>query len=155
MRRACSGTRLFPFALGLLFASAGPARASTEYPAEIQKQLSLSYTPECSICHAGGDTDAGTATTPFADAMVSYGLMGDNNLPSLDGALAGLEAVNSPFISYLKEGVDPNNPSSGGVQPPTYGCFNMTGQGPSAATAGLFLLALVLLLRRRGLAARR
>jgi hypothetical protein len=128
---------------------AGTAQASTQYPAGIQAYLQLSYTPACSICHAGGDTDAGTVTTEFGQTMVAFGLQGDNNITSLDGALAGMVGEMNPYITDLKEGLDPNNPNTGPVQAPTYGCFNMTGQGPSLAPAVCFLLGLWMLLRRR------
>jgi hypothetical protein len=132
-------------AVGFLLAPA-LARASTGYPAEIQTQLNLSYTPACSICHAGGDTDAGTVTTPFGSTMVMFGLMGGNNLPSVDGALAGLEAENSPYIAYLKAGEDPNNPPKAGI---TYGCWVVPAERPAAGVGGLLFLGLMLLVLLR------
>lgn len=132
----------------------GPALASSSYPAEIQKQLSLSSTPSCSICHANGVTGYGTVTTGFGTAMRSRGLV-CCNIASLDSALAALEAENSPYITYLKEGLDPNNPSAGNVPQAAYGCFNVTGQGPLPWGSGLFLLALALLYRLRPRALRR
>ena len=124
------------------------AWASTGYPGEIQLQLRLSSPPDCSICHAGGDTDAGTgATTKFGSTMVEFGLMGGNNLPSLDGALAGLEAVNSPYIADLKNGADPNGTSStpSAIPPVTYGCFHATGQAPTAGPGAILAVGLALL----------
>jgi hypothetical protein len=120
--------------------STGQAQASSGYPAEIQAQLKLSYTPNCTICHSNNDTDAGSLTG-FGNAMVMFGLMGGNNLASVDGALAGLEGTNSPYISYLKEGLDPNNPNTG----ITYGCFDVTGQRPTAGPIGLLVLGLTFL----------
>jgi hypothetical protein len=124
-----------------------PARAlaSTGYPAEIQTQLQLSYSPPCSYCHANNDTDAGTVTTPFGLKMVAFGLAGENNIPSLDGALAGLVATNDPYIADLRDGIDPNNPTSSSVPPITYGCFNVTGQSRTTGPAAVFVLALALL----------
>jgi hypothetical protein len=122
-----------------------PARASasTGYPAEIQSQLQLSYLPHCSICH-GSDVDAGTGmTTKFGMAMVTFGLQGGNNLPSLDGALAGLEGTNSPYIADLKDGADPNG--TGPIPPVTYGCVQGAGRAPAASPAGLLGLGLVVL----------
>jgi hypothetical protein len=151
MRGLFSGRWLFRLAVGLLLA-AWPAQGSTGYPAELQSQLGLSYTPPCSLCHQGGDTDAGTVTTDFGTTMVAFGLMGGNDLASLDGALAGLEGEMSPFIGDLKDGVDPNNPTSGTVPSITYGCLDVTGQPSSAGAATLALLGLLLslLLRPRG-----
>jgi hypothetical protein len=129
------------------------ARASTGYPQEMEAQIPLTYAPACSICHAGNDTDAGAALTGFGTMMVMYGLMGDDNLPSLDGALEGLEASNDPSIGYLKEGLDPNNPNAGSTPGIAYGCFNVTGQGQSAGAGALVvlgLLALRFLPRRSG-----
>jgi hypothetical protein len=121
------------------------ALASTGYPAEIQSQLQLSYTPACSICH-GSDVDAGTgAATPFGSTMVEFGLMGGNNLPSLDGAIAGLVGEKSIYITYLQDDVDPNNPSTSAIPGITYGCFNVTGQAPSSGGLGFLLVGLSLL----------
>ncbi len=147
--------RMLPLALALvLLLPAGPSAASPTYPAEIQTQLSLSYTPQCAICHANGVTGYGTVTTPFGLAMRARGL-GCCSIPSLDTALAALEGEGSPYIGYLKEGLDPNDPGAGSVPPPAYGCFNVTGQGPTGGAGAAVLLALGLLgaLHRR--AARR
>ncbi len=126
--------------------------ASTGYPAELQAKLNLSYAPACSICHAGGDTDAGTVTTQFGALMKSRGLVGGNNLASLDAALAALEGEGSVYITYLRQNVDPNNPSTDSNPGITYGCFNVTGRGRTSGVLGLLVVALVLfaLLRRRG-----
>ena len=100
----------------------------------------------------GGDADAGTVTTAFGTYMVSRGLQGGNNLLSLDGAIQGMVGEKSIYITYLQDGVDPNNPTSGYIPGITYGCFNVTGQGPSSGGLGLLLVALTvlfLLLRRR------
>jgi hypothetical protein len=131
--------------VGLWALLPGPAMASTEYPTEIQTQLQLSYTPPCSYCHAGNDTDAGTATTPLAVDMENFGLQGDNNLPSLDGAIAGMEGSKDIYITYLQDDVDPNNPSSSAIPGITYGCFNVTGQGRLAGTPAFLLVGLALL----------
>ena len=144
--------RVLPlFALaGALLLSPGLARASSSYPAEIQKQLGLSYVPQCAICHANGVTGYGTVTTSFGTAMRSRGLV-CCSLTSLDTALAALEGENSPYITYLKQGLDPNNPGAGAVTPPSYGCFSVTGQGPNSgagAAVALLLLASAFLHRR-------
>jgi hypothetical protein len=146
MRRPCSQLAVVVagVALALFPARAG---ASTGYPAEIQSQLSLSYTPPCSICH-GSDVDAGTgASTAFGSTMVEFGLMGGNNLPSLDGALQGLQGEKSIYITYLQDDVDPNNPSSSSSPIPgvTYGCFQAAEQGPSAGGLSVLLVGLAVL----------
>jgi hypothetical protein len=133
--------------LGLLLGlKAVAALASAGYPTEMQAQIPLTYTPACSICHAGGSTDAGTATTDFSVTMQEFGLVGGDNLQSLDGALAGLEGENSPLIADLKQGLDPNNPNSGAVPPITYGCASAPGGG--AGALGALSLSLLLFLRR-------
>lgn len=126
---------------GCLFGMPGPASASRTYPAEVQKQLALSYVPACAICHANGATGFGTVTTPFGEALRAEGLV-CCNIASLDTALAALEAQMSPYITDLKENRDPNDPNQSAASPITYGCFNTTGQGP---VAGGLVLGLVLL----------
>ncbi|MGO8970124.1 MAG: MYXO-CTERM sorting domain-containing protein [Myxococcaceae bacterium] len=149
MRRSSSTVALLLFVL-LALLGPGIARASATYPAEMQSQLGLSYTPACAICHANGVTGYGTVTTPFGEAMRAVGLV-CCSIPSLDGALAALEAENSPYISDLKQGLDPNNPGAGSVPPPVYGCVSVTGPPPTPIGNGVVLLALALL----GLASRR
>jgi hypothetical protein len=136
---------------GLLLA-ATDTRASTEYPAEMQKFLPLSFTPACSLCH-GTDVDAGTGySTKFGQDIQLYGLQGGNNLPSLDGALEGMVGSKDPLILDLEDGSDPNGTTSaddGGtastIPPITYGCFNVTGQGRTPGWGGILLLGLTLL----------
>jgi hypothetical protein len=127
------------------------AQASSTYPAEIRKQLSLSYPPACAICHENGVTGFGTVTTPFGEAMRAQGLV-CCDIASLDKALAALEADMSPYITDLKEGRDPNDPNEFAGAPLTYGCFNVTGRGP---LAGGFILGLALLLATRACRGRR
>jgi MYXO-CTERM domain-containing protein len=143
-----------PLALFLLLAAA-PAGASPNYPAEIQKQLGLSYTPSCAICHQNGVTGTGTVTTLFGQAMRAHGLVA-GNIASLDTALAALEAEGTdsdgdgvPDIQELKNGTNPNG--TGSATPPTYGCFSVTGQGPGTWSGVAWLLALAAAfgLRRR------
>jgi MYXO-CTERM domain-containing protein len=144
--------RLF-LVLGLL-AALDVAHASSTYPAEIQKQLQLSYTPQCAICHANGVTGTGTVTTNFGLAMRARGLV-CCDIASLDTALMALEGEMSPYINYLKEGLNPNDPGAGAVPPIAYGCFNVTGQGPTPGTGGVALVLLALLVAFRPRAFRR
>lgn len=145
MRGIPSRVALVVLALGL--ATATPARASSDYPGEITKQLSLSYTPDCAICHQNGVTGLGTVTTAFGEAMRAQGLV-CCDIPSLDAALAALESQGSPYIADLKKNLDPNDTNESASSPLTYGCFNVTGQGPSTGAAVLFLLGLLLVLLR-------
>jgi hypothetical protein len=146
MRLAQRETSLFLLLAASLFSSA--AAASSNYPAEIQKQLSLSYTPACSICHQGGVTGYGTVTTPFGQAMRARGLV-CCDIASLDAALAALEAEASPYITYLEQGLDPNNPGAGAVPPATYGCLAVTGREGRAGPAFALLVLLALRAGRR------
>jgi hypothetical protein len=120
-------------------------QASTGYPAEITSQLHLSYMPGCSICHASGDTDAGTVTTQFGALMVSDGLFGGNDLASLHQALAALVEEKSVYITALQDDVDSSDAGSSGNPGITYGCFNVTGQGRAPGALGTLLVGLVLL----------
>lgn len=146
MSRNLSRSTLPPLAvLWLLTGSA--AHASSNYPAELQKQLQLTYTPQCSICHANGVTGYGTVTTLFGEAMRARGLV-CCDIASLDTALMALEGENSPYITDLKEGLDPNNPGAGAVPPVAYGC-TVTGEGTARGVGAVALLALVLLVAFR------
>jgi hypothetical protein len=155
MKRGALTLAIFVPLLGLVV---GPtdARASTGYPAEMQRFLPLSFTPACSLCH-GTDVDAGTGNaTKFGKDIIVYGLAGNDNLPLLDGALEGMVGSQDPLIFDLEDGSDPNGattPSDGGtsntIPPITYGCFNVTGQGRTPGFGGLLVvgLALIFLLR--------
>jgi MYXO-CTERM domain-containing protein len=156
MKRAPRHPLHWPLLAGLLLA-AGPAAASSGYPAEIKAHLGLSYTPPCSLCHTNGVTGYGTVNTPFGKSMRARGLV-CCNLTALDTALDALAAEKTdsdgdgiPDITELQNGTDPNTAGGGPVTQPTYGCFNVTGQGPTAGAAAAWLLALVAarLLRRR------
>jgi hypothetical protein len=147
--------RLRAVVVGLVLA-AGTAAASADYPAEIRSQLGLSYTPSCALCHTNGNTGIGTANTPFATSMRARGLVAAD-VASLDTALAALTAEMTDSdgdgvsdIDELKAGSDPNA-VGGAITPPTYGCFNVTGQGPGpfGACAWLLVLATLAGFRRR------
>ena len=132
----------------------GLAHASSIYPPEIRAHLSLSYTPDCSLCHANGQTGFGTVTTPFGTSMRSRGLVAQN-LGSLDTALDALAAEKTdsdhdgtPDIDELKAGTDPNVAGGGSVPPPSYGCFDVSGQ-PGSPLALLPVAVAWLLLRVR------
>ncbi|HXX32113.1 MAG TPA: hypothetical protein VEJ89_15535 [Myxococcaceae bacterium] len=158
MMRILSTARAGGLAAGILLAAL-PAHASPGYPAEIRAHLGLDYTPGCDLCHAGGDTDAGTATTPFALSMEARGLVGGGNLTSVDNALDVLAAEQTdsdhdgtPDVDELKAGTDPNTPPSGFIPQPTYGCFDISAQAPAAPLSLLWLavLAFAALVTRTG-----
>jgi hypothetical protein len=148
--------KLAPLVLLLgLFLAPRDARASTEYPAEMKSHLPLSFTPDCSLCHGTGvDAGAGTGySTKFGQDIQLYGLVGGNNLASLDGALDGMVGSKDPLILDLEDGSDPNGGATTGdggtgastIPPITYGCFNVTGQGRTPGLGGILLLGLTVL----------
>ena len=124
----------------------GLAHGSSIYPPEVRAHLSLSYTPACTLCHETESGGFGTVTTPFGRSMMARGLVAQN-LGSLDTALDALAAEHTdsdgdgvPDIDELKAGSDPNVAGGGSVTPPSYGCFDSSGQSGSP----LALLPLVL-----------
>ncbi len=166
-------TTLACAALLALTAVAAPARATPNFPPEIQNHLALSSQPACAICHANGVTGLGTVTTPFGQSMRAAGLVA-NDPTSLDNALDLLQAEHissvgdcMPDIEKLKAGLDPNVAAAdagtcdggavtgpaGGEPLPTYGCGAQMAPGAPAFASGAgggCLVLLVGLLRRRG-----
>src|SRR5262249_59260271 len=101
---------------------------------EIRAHLSLSYTPACTLCHNGRGGGFGTVTAPSGKSMRAGGLVAQN-LGSLDTALDALAAEHTDSdgdgvgdIDELKAGSDPNVAGGGSAPPPTYGCFDVSGQ---------------------------
>ncbi len=93
-------------------------------------------------------------TTPFGTSMRARGLVAQNT-QSLDTALDALAAEHTDSdgdgvgdIDELKAGTNPNSAGGGVVPPPTYGCFDVTGQ-PGSALALLPVALAMLLLRLR------
>ena len=140
------------------------AAATPSFPSTIRAVESLSYVPDCSLCHRGTPA-VGTVTTPFGISMRQRGLrMYDD--PSLRAALAAMEAerVDSDGdgvadIDELRAGTNPNvgTLADGGAAPsttdfpePSYGVGCATGAG-SAQSAALVALAAIaaLAVRRR------
>jgi hypothetical protein len=131
----------------VLALSARAAVATPNFPNAIQRDLSLSYSPQCSLCHVGGNTSASSVQTPFAKSMKARGLIAyDEN--ALQTALNQMATVDSdhdgvPDIDELRAGTDPNLGS--GQEPVTYGCSvsgaRGGGFGPAAVAMGLVLAA--------------
>ena len=134
--------------------AAGLARASSNYPAEIRAHLGLSYTPDCTLCHSVPTGGFGTVTTPFGTSMQARGLKAQNvqSLTTALDALAGEQTDSDgdgvPDIDELKAGTNPNVAGGGTVPPPTYGCFDVTGQ-PGSPLALLPIALAFLLVRAR------
>jgi hypothetical protein len=108
----------------LMALSARAAVATPNFPNAIQRDLSLSYSPQCSLCHVGGNTSASAVQTPFAKSMKARGLVAYDET-ALQTALNRMGTVDSDHdgvsdIDELRAGTDPNLGS--GQEPVTYGC---------------------------------
>lgn len=132
----------------------GLVHASSIYPPEVRAHLALSYTPDCTLCHNVPSGGFGTVTTPFGRSMMSRGLVAQN-IASLDTALDALAAERTDSdhdgvadIDELKSATDPNVAGGGAVSPPSYGCFDVSGQ-PGSPLALLPVAVAILLLRSR------
>jgi hypothetical protein len=150
--------------------SASAAFASAVYPSEVKTHLSLSSTPQCTLCHTNLSGGSGTVTKPFGKSMMSVGgLTGGSQTGKLDTALDALQSAGTdsdsdgvPDITELKNGTDPNvadaatdggtgggaGGSGGGggtVATETYGC----GSSMVPGVMGLSSLVAWTLLRRR------
>ena len=143
------------------------AFASPIFPAAVQKDLSLSYTPPCTICHTSAVGNISTAVQPFALAMRGAGLVLEDT-SSLQTALMTLEAEKTdsdcdgtPEIQQLEDGRDPNAPgdyidgsskaapadpgcmSEGEAVVPEFGCGAQLSR-PPASWRGAAVLALLI-----------
>ncbi len=132
------------------------AFASPVFPGAIQQHLGLTYSPPCSLCHAGGVTGLGTVTTPFGNAMRVRGLVA-RDIASLDTALDRMasDQVDSngngvSDIDELKAGTDPNAGVPGAVSPPEFGCRAARGHGELPPWSAAWLAAAAALIVRRG-----
>jgi hypothetical protein len=141
----------------LLALSAGTAAATPTFPDAVQRALSLSYSPQCSLCHVGGNTSASAVQTPFAKSMKARGMVAYDET-ALQAALDQLtrDRVDSDHdgvtdTDELRAGTDPSLAS--GEDPITYGCAvsgrhgSLAGFGNAAVAMGLALA--VRRLRRR------
>jgi hypothetical protein len=155
MNRARVGARVFVarmFAFALVLGWTQAASAHPGYPAVIDTTLSLTgkvtvetvFPPTgCQLCHhsSGG----GDALKAFGNLLIeNYGL--DNNPaneddPSLEAALAGLEADDPEAVKDLKAGVDPNGDPlvfANALPTPEYGCAAVPARNqPLSQTAWL------------------
>jgi MYXO-CTERM domain-containing protein len=133
------------------------ALATPNFPPEISAHLSLTYTPDCPVCHRG-TPGTGTATSPFAQSMKARGLVA-NDIGSLDTALDALAAEGTDSdgdgvgdIAELTAGTDPNI-AGGANLTPVYGCgariAPVAAAGPWALLLALPALGMLALRRRR------
>ena len=133
---------------------AGPALATPNFPSALKRELGLTYTVDCSLCHLNGVTGRGTVTTPFGMSMRGAGLNpGDE--ASLKAALASLKAdgidSDRDGVGDVPELVAATNPYGVGrldtprFLDPEYGC----GADTTGAVLGVAWLSLSLLGRRK------
>ena len=144
--------RLFPAlaTAALLFFGADTAHATRNFPPAVRAHLTLTYDPECALCHMNGVTGRDTVTTPFGQAMRARGAVAADEV-ALNAALDKMVAdrVDSDGngetdIDALKAGHDPN-----GTGPrAAFGC-NSAGSGEGSLAALAVAGLLVMLGRRR------
>jgi hypothetical protein len=146
--------------VALVVLSAGTAAATPTFPNAVQRDLSLTYSPPCSLCHVGGNTSASAVQTPFAKSMKARGLLAYDEA-TLQAALDQMtrDRVDSDHdgvsdVDELRGGTDPNLGS--GEEPVTYGCTasgarsGPGGFGIGSMAMGLFLAVFRLRRRARG-----
>jgi hypothetical protein len=123
-------TTLFTLQLALAtFFIAEVARASADYPAAIQMKAILTYTPDCTLCHANADGSDGMVATDFARTLWALGMRGRGDVDSLNRALDKVRArqwdTDGDGISDVDELVgstDPSGPALSRFPAPEHGC---------------------------------
>lgn len=144
---------VLPGLVALALVTAPTALATPNFPDAVQRELNLSYTPVCELCHVGVQA-RGTVNTPFGRAMRQRGLQAYDE-ESLRDALAALrsEAVDSdgdgvPDVEELLAGDDPNQSAqTPDIPEPTFGCAT----SPGGSACWMLLVTLGALLARRSL----
>lgn len=145
-----------------LFLFVGFAHALSSLPGEVSTYLGMECVPSCLLCHTSPAGGSGTASQPFAVALLTEGLLisdSDSTGIALDGVLAaelGYDA-NDDGVNDVAELTVGENPNPGGIDfcpvegeaPPPIerGCF--AGGEASAGAVGLLVTALSLRRRRR------
>jgi hypothetical protein len=134
------------FVLGLFCAPT--ARASPEFPGEVQERLAMPCVPQCTLCHLDTNGGKGTVVQPFGQAMMAVGLVG-NHVETVDVALVTLEQASSDSdadgaadVAELREGKNPNQAGEG-VLCATYGC--RTERRPPAGSGAVATLVFLLM----------
>jgi len=117
---------MFTLLQALLFVSS--AQASTSFPQVMQDELGMSAAPGCELCHEGAP-GVGTATSLFAETLMSRGLVGGSD-ESLVNAMAAIEAEGADSdgdgITDIDELLAGTNPNSALTISPEYGCIGST-----------------------------
>jgi hypothetical protein len=107
--------KLAPYLLLVAAAlSPGMARASGSFPGAIRADLTLDYTPPCSLCHVNNNPGS-TAWSPFVIALRAQGLEAGKT-PALFQAIERLDAMKTDSdgdgvsdIDELRNDTDPNS----------------------------------------------
>jgi hypothetical protein len=125
--------------------------AMPTFPSEIQSYLHLSYTPQCTLCHASL-SGGGPVVTPFGEAMQAAGLTmsgGSTLTNALDTLAKNKTDSNGNGISDIDELKAGNNPNPDKT-PVQYGCGAKIAPGnPVGWQIPMFALVAMVLFRRR------
>jgi hypothetical protein len=147
--------------VALLVARERTALASPGYADALKQDLTLSYTPTCSLCHSESDASMPPSDTPFGRSMVAHGLLGDDDLASLTQAIAAMrkddtdsDGDGATDLDELSWGGDPNTPDLPTASPeqsagPKYGCGVGVDGGRWSGPFECGLLLLIMAGRRR------
>lgn len=123
--------------------------ATPDFPATIQRQLSLAQPPRCTVCHATDSGGAGTVVKPFGTYLESRGLRPGDEDSLRNALLADVGEKHSSNgglstdVDALKAGLDPNGTAT---LTPTYGCSS---SGSAVGSLAPFLVLAWIRLRRR------
>lgn len=137
---------LLALSSGLLLSFTERASASTTFPDTVKDEWQLPSTPECTLCHQTQVGGFGTATKPFARALMKKGATAANT-NALRSALRALHSADSdvdgdgvPDYDELQMGSDPNvfdaRDADGGVVEAPLDDTPIPRTGCSVATVG-------------------
>jgi hypothetical protein len=104
----------------LIFASvlsvSGASFACPTFPAAVQSDLGLDYTPPCLICHTSAVGLPTTATQPLAVELIKLGVslacdttVLANALTEMETDKTSVDVTGTPATTLLQEGCDPNS----------------------------------------------
>ncbi len=146
-----------------LFLFVGLAHALSTLPGEVSTYLGMECAPSCLLCHTSPAGGSGTASQPFAIALLAEGLLISDSTSTaiaLDAVLAAGTTydANDDGVNDVAELTVGENPNPGGIDfcpeegeaPPAIerGCF--AGGDTAAGAAGVLVTALMFRRRRRG-----
>lgn len=97
------------------------AEAKREFPAELAKAADMPCVPQCTVCHVVNPGEAGTATKPFAIAMIRYNVLSDGPRKAFEALKADNKPEYQAMVQAIEDGLDPNYPKQLACGP-SYGC---------------------------------